>query len=321
MARPSGPIWRDVAGGQLRRAGCRAPGSSWPARVRSASMSPASMTPSTGRFCAVSKRLDRLLGAGAELAVDADLEAGAREEVLEDPDVVAAHPALDRDAVAEAVVRAVVVGVVGEAAVGVGARRRAARACRAATVRVPTVPLGVEARGALEALDGAQRPGAEVAVDLDLEAGLAERLLELAHVGARGARRAACGRRGATPWPSGSRARSARRRRVTPKASTATTEEQRTADRTAARQQRPLFFRAPTGLAVGLARKRPRYVALRRRFAPCHRGGYWVPRSPPWHGRDSAGQNDRGNLADRSADVVAFLESDFDGASARSCRV
>ena len=58
---------------------------------------------------------------------------------------------------------------------------------RALTVRVPTVPLGVQARGALEALDRAQRAGAEVAVHLDLEAGLPERLLELAHVGPGGA--------------------------------------------------------------------------------------------------------------------------------------
>ena len=141
------------------------------------------------------------------------LKPARREEVLKDADVVAAHPALDGDAVAEAVVRAVVVGVVGEAAVGVGARaaQRAlegldgARADRAA---------GLQARGALEALDRPQRPGAEVAVHLHLEAGLAR-----APAGARAhrvprRRSAAGGRRDATPWPSGSRARSARRRRV-----------------------------------------------------------------------------------------------------------
>src|SRR4051794_631362 len=41
------------------------------------------------------------------------------------------------------------------------------------------------------------------------------------------------------------------------------------------------LFRAPAGLAVGLARKGPRYAVLRRRFAPGHRGGLWVPRLLP----------------------------------------
>src|SRR4051795_6463054 len=48
----------------------------------------------------------------------------------------------------------------------------------------------------------------------------------------------------------------------------------------AARRLEPPF-RAPTGLAVGLARKGPRYAGRRRRFAPGHRNGLWVPRLSP----------------------------------------
>ena len=186
MARPSGPIWAVSPGASC--VGWRAVGAGvvlagqGAQRVDVAGVHDAV----DGAVLRGLELLDRLLGGGAELAVDADLEAGAGEEVLQDADVVAAHPALDGDAVAEAVVRAASSGLSEEAAVGVGARaaqralegRDGARADRAA---------GRQARGALEALDRAQGAGAELAVDLDLEAGLAERLLQLAHVGARGA--------------------------------------------------------------------------------------------------------------------------------------
>ena len=93
-----------------------------------------------------------------------------------------------------------------------------------ATVARPTVPLGVEAGGALEALDDPRVAVAELAVGLDLEAGLAERLLQLADVGARRAgaqgavtevRRLAAARQAAAAGDTGTR-----------KASTATTETQ-----------------------------------------------------------------------------------------------
>src|SRR6476660_9009273 len=40
----------------------------------------------------------------------------------------------------------------------------------------------------------------------------------------------------------------------------------------------------------------------------------WFPRSPPWHGRDSAGQEARSNLADSSADGRVALNWGFDAA-------
>ena len=268
MARPSGPIW------------AVSPGASWAGWARRRVGAGVVLAGQRAQGVDVGgvhdavdgavlrglELLDRLLRGGAELAVDADLEAGSREEVLKDADVVAAHPALDGDAVAEAVVRAVVVGVVGEAAVGVGARA-AQRALEGLDGARADGAAGLQARGALEALDRPQGPGAEVAVHLHLEAGLPERLLELAHIGSRGAgaqRAVAEMRRLGRP----ARERARRSDDGYAKGEHGNDRNQRTAVGRRHDAKDPSFSLAPTGLAVGLARKRPRYVALMATIRP-----------------------------------------------------
>ena len=155
-------------------AGCRRRGRPRRPAVRSASMSPASMTPSTGRFCAVSNFLTAFSVPAPNSPSTPTLKPALREEVLQDPDVVAAHPALDAGC--------------GRRGCGASRRRRrssgrsrrwrwrcdprsarlqgrdGARADRAAGLRR-------EARW--KRLTARSVPGAELAVDLDLEAGLA----------------------------------------------------------------------------------------------------------------------------------------------------
>src|SRR3954465_2845623 len=129
--------------------------------------------------------LDGLERPAAELAVDRDVVAGVAEQVLQDPDVRAAHAALDRDAVAEALALLVGAGRV-EAAADVGAPALQRRLQRGDGLAADGAA-GGQLRGALEALDRADGRGAELPVDLDGEARLAQGLLELADVLAAGA--------------------------------------------------------------------------------------------------------------------------------------
>ena len=101
-------------------------------------------------------------------------------------------------------------------------------------------------------------------------------------------------RRAARAAPSAARRRAAvaRRRRARARSrrrAAASRREYGERRETAARRLEPPFW-APTGLAVGLARKGPRYIALMATIRPGPLGGQWVPRSPQ-HGvsGDSAG--------------------------------
>ena len=186
MARPSGPIWALSPGASC--AGCvdvSAPGSSWPASVRRASMSPASMMPSTGRFCAVSNFLTAFSvpepnSPSTPTLKPARLRKSCRTRMswpliprltgMRSPRLWCAPSSL---------------GSSEKPPLALALEPRSAR-LRALTVRVPTVPLGSRRAARWKRLT-ARRCRAEVAVGLDLEAGLAQRLLELAHVGAGGA--------------------------------------------------------------------------------------------------------------------------------------
>ena len=66
---------------------------------------------------------------------------------------------------------------------------------------------------------------------------------------------------------------------------------------------RVLSLSSPTGLADGLALKEQRYAGDHRRFAPGHRSGHWVPRSPPdARARTRLGSTSSRKLAHEDAD-------------------
>src|SRR3954468_2402993 len=221
--------------------------------------------------------------APAELAVDDDVVARVAEQVLQDADVVPVHALLDGDAVAEALGAALAAPLApaarrGGAAVlfaDVRARARGRRSQGGDGLAADRAARG-EVRGALEALDRADGGGTELAVDRDGEAGLAQGFLQLADIGSAGAGpegAVAEVKRGALRERGGSGDDPAAQRDGKDRYGNTT-------DRRRHDGWNPLF-RAPTGLAVGLARKGPRYAVQKRRFAPGHRGGLWVPRLLP----------------------------------------
>src|SRR4029079_13029756 len=222
--------------------------------------------------------LDGVQRAAAELAVDGDVVARVAEQVLQDADVVPVHALLDRDAVAEAL-RAAALAADGGGGAAVGDVR--ARALRGRLQGGEGLAADRPARrglgGALEALDGAHRGRTELPVGLHPEARAAQGLLQFLDV------RAA----GADPEGAVAEVRPRRPLRDGGRCGDGSTAqgggEDRYENTTTGRRHdgwNPLF-RAPTGLAVGLARKGPRYAVRERRFAPGHRGGLWVPRLRP----------------------------------------
>ena len=164
MARPSLPTVALAPGASAAGVGAVEPvpvAASPSTSERRRSMSAASMTPSTADLLVGLELLDRLDGAGAELAVDRRREAGALEEVLEDLDVVAAHALAQRDAVAE-VVRAGPVERTSKPPLAFWRPSRRSRPSARRSSCVSATPVGREAGGALEAAHDLAVVGAEL---------------------------------------------------------------------------------------------------------------------------------------------------------------